>query len=137
MATIYSKIPINGFAGYTPEQIVKGLQREFYSISRPPEVRNPDDVSEYLAGWITHPTTGQFAIILPDVSITKHKLSNAERLITFLKTAINETQKEAVRKYWQNNSAIHIHQLWEYLFPAQTMTRAEMESEGWFAIDEI
>lgn len=137
MATIYSKIPVNGFAGYTPEQIAKGLQREFYSISRPPEVRNPDDVSEYLDGWLIHPQTGQFAIILPDVSITKHKLSNAQRLITFLKTAINDTKKDAVRNYWQNNSAIDIQQLFEYLFPAQTMTHAEMEAEGWFATDEI
>lgn len=135
MPELYAKIPINGFDGYTPLEIAKGLQLEFYSISRPPEVRDPRYVTEYLDGWLIHPQTGQYAIILPDVSITKHKLSNEERLITFLKTAINDTQKEAVRNYWQSNSAINIHQLYEFLFPGQTMTRAEMDAEGWFYTD--
>ena len=137
MADIYSKIPLAGFAGYTALEIAKGLQREFYSISRPPEVRNPDDISEYLAGWITHPITGQIAIVLPDISVRKHNMATPERLIEFLKDRLTEQQKQNVRTYYQNNGVISIQELFEQLFPSQTITRQELDAEGWFATIEI
>lgn len=137
MANIYSKIPLNGFGGFTAQQLAEGLQREFYRISRPPEIKDPNDVTEYLSGWMTHPQTGQLAIVLPDVTITKHNLADASRLIDFLKSVINQTKQTQVRNYWRDNKSIPIQELWEFLFPNQTLTHAEMEAEGWFVTEEV
>lgn len=137
MATLYSKIPVNGFGGYTPEQIARGLQKEFYNIQRPEQLHDANDNTKYLSGWIKHPTTGQLAIKLPEITIQKHNLADASKLINFLKDVLSDTKKQNIRDYWRDNQIIAIQQLWEYMFPAQTMTRAEMEQEGWFATIEI
>lgn len=136
MANIYSKIPLNGFGGFTAEQLAKGLQREFYRISHPPEIKDPNDVTEYLSGWITHPQTGQLAIILPDVTIRKHNLADPSRLIDFLKDVISQAKQDELVNYYRDNGSIPIQELWELLFPNQTLTHAEMEAEGWFATEE-
>lgn len=136
MANVYSKIPLNGFDGFTAEQLAEGLQKEFYRISRPETVADPKDVTKRLAGWITHPTTGELAIVLPDISIRKNSMADADGLINLLKSVISQDKQDKVVQDYQNNDSISIQELWEFLFPNETLNQAEMEAEGWFATEE-
>ncbi len=43
-------------AGLTSEQRAEAISYELWAISRPPQVRNPNDVTTYLFGWVKHPT---------------------------------------------------------------------------------
>lgn len=47
---------IQPITGYTAEQRAAAISAELWAISRPPKVRQPQDVSAYLFGWIEHPT---------------------------------------------------------------------------------
>jgi hypothetical protein len=43
-------------AGLTSEQRAEAISYELWAISRPPAIRNPNDVTTYLFGWVKHPT---------------------------------------------------------------------------------
>ena len=51
----YINLLIHPIAGYTAAQRVTEISAELWAISRPPKVRQPQDVSAYLFGWIEHP----------------------------------------------------------------------------------
>ncbi len=42
-------------AGLTSEQRAEAISYELWAISRPPAIRNPNDVTTYLFGWAKHP----------------------------------------------------------------------------------
>ena len=48
-------IKILPITGYTAEQRAEAISAELFAISRPPKVRQPQDVSAYLFSWIKHP----------------------------------------------------------------------------------
>ena len=43
-------------AGLTSYERAEAISYELWAISRPPAIRNPDDVTTYLFGWVKHPT---------------------------------------------------------------------------------
>lgn len=56
------------------------VSREYFRLSRPASVAEPDDVTKFLSGTIVHPTTGQVALYLPASDFLVHALASDEAL---------------------------------------------------------
>ena len=78
MATVY--LPVEAtIPGMTSAERAEAIDKEVWRLRRPLSVQSPQDVTQYYYPRITHPTTGQVAIvgdtdeqvkIHPDVDLT-------------------------------------------------------------------
>lgn len=57
-----------------------GVSREYFRLSRPVGVAQPDDVTKFLSSTIVHPTTGQVALFIPTSDFLVHALASDEAL---------------------------------------------------------
>jgi len=79
MATVY--LPVEAtIPGMDSAERAEAIDAEVWALRRPDSVRSPQDITRYYYPRITHPTTGQVAIvgdteenvrIHPDVDLTK------------------------------------------------------------------
>ena len=78
MATVY--LPVEPIEGMDSAERAEALDAETWALRRPDSVRSPQDVTRYYYPRITHPDTGQVAIvgqtdeevrISPEVDLTK------------------------------------------------------------------
>lgn len=62
------------------------LSRAIYQLTRPPEVRDPKDVSCFYCAWIQHPTRPEVAVmVVPETeTIPVHSVADGELLQTTL-----------------------------------------------------
>jgi predicted nucleotidyltransferase len=116
--------------GYTATERAQAISAELFAITRPPNLRNADDVSLYLFGWITRPTTGEAVLQADsDYVINVHPQNNLNNLIALMPD-LPQAVKDYLVDLIQNNQTITFGQL---LIGNETiLTNEQMATDGWF-----
>jgi len=92
-------IQILPMPGYTAQQRAEAISEELFAISRPKSVKSPDDISNYLFGWITHKTEDK-AILqgVFDYIIKVHPDKNIFNLTTLF-PELSQSEIEGLTNY--------------------------------------
>lgn len=114
-----------------PETRAANISRKFYQLGRPAQ---GSDVTQYLFGWIKHPTNDSIALVidttyqLPKGSLTATEITN---WLNETYPTLTTTQRNTLTNYVNQNTLIRISRL---ILTARIKlwTRAEMEARGWF-----
>ena len=131
MATVY--LPVQEtIPGMTSAERAEAIDREVWRLRRPLSVQSPNDVTQFYYPRITHPTTGQVAIvgdttenvrIHPDVDLTE--------LIALL-PEVPQAEKDGLVAFIDANRGGTVP--FGQLIPSTSiqLTEVEAEAEGWF-----
>jgi len=111
------------------ESLAKTISRELFRISKPTNA--PDDVTQYLFGWIVHPTTGEVALAFdPDLQIKVHPSRDVSVLVDIVAPNTPDDELQRLLSYVKANNVVTMRQLlpsWVILYD-----HADLEQEGWF-----
>ena len=131
MATVY--LPVEEtIPGMTSGERATAINAEVWSLRRPDSVKSPNDVTRYYYGQITHPTTGQVAIvgdtteevrIHPDVDLTD---------LLLLLPEVPQAEKDGLVMFIDANRGGSVP--FGQLIPSTStqLTQVEAEAAGWF-----
>jgi hypothetical protein len=129
----------------TSEQRAEAISYELWAISRPPQVRNPNDVTSYLFSWVKYADGGSDAKYLPSVVDTAldvdpsyliivHPENNLTNLIGLF-PELSEMERAMLAGFIQSQNAFPF----GYIIPQDfgVFTYEEMKADGWFKEEEI
>ena len=131
MATVY--LPVEAtIPGMTSAERAEGIDREVWRLRRPLSVQSPNDITQFYYPRITHPTTGQVAIvgdteenvrIHPDVDLTD---------LLALLPEVPQEEKDGLVLYIDANRGGTVP--FGQLIPSTStqLTQVEAEALGWF-----
>ena len=133
MATVY--LPVEPTADMTTEERAKAINAEVWSLRRPDSVKSAQDITRYYYPTITHPTTGQWAIvgntdeqvrIHPDVDLT---------VMISLMPEVPQVEKDQLVAYIDANRGGTV--AFSTFIPSSSvqLTEAEADAAGWFPAD--
>ena len=124
-------------AGLTSEQRADAISYELWAISRPPAVRNPNDVTTNLFGWVKHPTqdpayqevVNAALEVDPTYNIIVHPDNNLTNLIALF-PELTQQEKDTLAAYIESQQSFPF----QNIIPQDVtvFTEAEMEASGWF-----
>ncbi|MGB0378203.1 MAG: hypothetical protein ACPGGE_05210 [Poseidonia sp.] len=136
MATVY--LPVEAtIPGMTSAERATAINAEVWSLRRPDSVKSPNDVTRYYYPQITHPTTGQVAIvgdtdeqvrIHPDVDVTE---------LLLLLPEVPQAEKDGLVAFIDANRGGSVP--FGQLIPStsEQLTQVEAEAAGWFPDDPL
>ncbi len=136
MATVY--LPVEAtIPGMDSAERAEAIDAEVWALRRPDSVRSPQDITRYYYPRITHPTTGQAAIvgdteenvrIHPDVDLTK---------LLALLPEVPQAEKDGLVMFIDANRGGTVP--FGQLIPSTStqLTQVEAEAEGWFPDDPL
>ena len=136
MATVY--LPVEAtIPGMDSAERAEAIDAEVWALRRPDSVRSPQDITRYYYPRITHPTTGQVAIvgdteenvrIHPDVDLTK---------LLELLPEVPQAEKDGLVMFIDANRGGTVP--FGQLIPSTStqLTEVEAEAEGWFPDDPL
>ena len=131
MATVY--LPVEAtIPGMTSAERAEAIDAEVWCLRRPQSLQSPQDITRYYYPRITHPVTGQVAIvgdteesiyIHPDVDLTN---------LLALMPEVNQVEKDQLVAYINANKGGSV--LFSTLIPSSSdqLTQVEAEAAGWF-----
>ena len=131
MATVY--LPVEAtIPGMDSAERAEAIDAEVWALRRPDSLRSPQDITRYYYPRITHPTTGQVAIvgdteenvrIHPDVDLTK---------LLELLPEVPQAEKDGLVMFIDANRGGTVP--FGQLIPSTStqLTQVEAEAEGWF-----
>jgi hypothetical protein len=122
----------------TSAQRAEAISYELWAISRPLQVRNPDEVTSYMFGWVKHPTQDpNYEVVVdtalqvdPDYIIKVHPENNLNALVNLF-PELTETERAQLVGFIQSQQAFPF----QYIVPSTSkiFTHEEMVSAGWFS----
>jgi hypothetical protein len=130
-------------AGLTSEQRAEAISYELWAISRPPAIRNPNDVTTYLFGWVKHPTqdpayqevVNTALDVELDYNIIVHPENNLTNLIALF-PELSQAEKDGLAAFIESQQSFEF----RYIVPGgvTVYTKQQMEENGWFPkIEEL
>jgi hypothetical protein len=130
-------------AALTSEQRAEAISYELWAISRPPAIRNQNDVTTYLFGWVKHPTqdptytefVNTALEVELDYNIIVHPENNLTNLIALF-PELSQAEKDALSGFIESQQSFEF----RYIVPGGVTiyTRQQMEENGWFPkIEEL
>jgi len=129
MSTVY--LPVEPQLGMTSEERAEAINAEVWSLRRPDSVKSPNDVTRFYYPMVTHPTTGQVAIIGDTVEQIKiHDSVDLTALINLLPEVPQEEKDQLVAYINANkNGTVPF----SALIPSSSdqLTEAEADAAGW------
>jgi hypothetical protein len=129
MATVY--LPVEAtIAGMTSEQRATAINAEVWCLVRPASVQEPED-TKYLYGQITHPTTGEVAIVGDtDDELPVHPDVDLTELLELL-PEVPQAEKDGLVMFIDANRGSSVP--FGQLIPSTStqLTQAEAEALGW------
>ena len=135
MPIIY--LPVEPRLEMTSEERAKAINTEVWSLRRPDSVKSPNDVTRYYYSTITHPTTGQVAIVGDDTEQIKvHPSVDLTQLIALM-PEVPQGAKDQLVAYINANRGGTVP--FSALIPSSSaqLTEAEADAAGWFPDPEI
>ena len=135
MPIIY--LPVEPQAGMTSSDRADAINAEVWSLRRPDSVKSANDVTRKYYPEITHPTTGQVAIIGDTTEQIKvHQDVDLTSLIALL-PEVPQTEKDQLVAYINANRDGTVP--FSALIPSSSaqLTEAEADAAGWFPDPEI
>ena len=136
MATVY--LPVEAtIPGMDSAERAEAIDAEVWALRRPDSLRSPQDITRYYYPRITHPTTGQVAIvgdttediyIHPDVDLTE---------LLALLPEVPQAEKDGLVMFIDANRGGTVP--FGQLIPSTStqLTQVEAEAEGWFPDDPL
>jgi len=129
MATVY--LPVQPIEGMDSAERAEAIDAEVWRLRRPLSVQSPQDVTKYYYPRITHPTTGEVAIvgdtteqvrIHPDVDLTD---------LLALLPEVPQEEKDGLVMFIDANRGGTVP--FGQLIPSTStqLTQVEAEAEGW------
>lgn len=120
------------------------LSRQLYKLTRPAEVREENDVTEFYCGWHVHPETSAVVVALPETETVPVHVSADTTLLDPLllpfveQGAITEDDRAAIRTLIAESQGgqVNLVSLLPAFWAAQAMTQEQVEAAGWFAVEE-
>jgi len=130
-------------AGLTSEQRAEAISYELWAISRPPAIRNPNDVTTYLFGWTKHPTQDPAYTEVVDTAldveldynIIVHPENNLTNLIALF-PELSQAEKDGLAAFIESQQSFPF----QYIVPSDVtvFTYEQMKDAGWFPeIEEL
>lgn len=127
--------------GLTSEERSEQISYELWAISRPISIRNSNDVTSYIFGWIKHPTqdpsyteiVNTALLIDLDYNIVVHPQNNLTNLVSLF-PELTTQEKENLISYIESNQSFPF----KNIIPndVKVFTKKEMEDSGWFITEE-
>lgn len=127
-------------AGLTSYERAEAISYELWAISRPPAVRNPEDVTAYMFGWVKHTTkdstyadTVNVALEVDTAYIIKvHPENNLTNLIALF-PELSQQERDGLAWFISNSQSFPF----RAIVPQGVIlfTREQMKSAGWFPDD--
>lgn len=118
----------------------QSISEQFWKIRKP--ASNNNDVSKYYCGHIVH-SDGRVALQFPDELLKIHTSANLQPLIDLVTENLTEQQSSDVADHINGLIADDyelphtIENVLPSLFQGNLKTRAQMDSDGWFAGGDI
>jgi len=135
MSTVY--LPVEAtIPGMTSAERAEAIDAEVWCLVRPASVQLPQD-TKYIYPRITHPTTGQVAIVGDtDEQVRIHQDVDLTELLLLL-PEVPQAEKDGLVAYIDANRGGSVP--FSTLIPSSSsqLTQAEAESAGWFPDDLI
>jgi hypothetical protein len=129
-------------AGLTSEQRAEAISYELWAISRPPAIRNPNDVTTYLFGWVKHPTQDSAYTDIVNTAlevdlnynIIVHPENNLTNLIALF-PELSQAERDGLAAFIESQQSFPF----QYIIPQGTtvFTYEQMKDAGWFPEEEI
>ena len=128
-------IEITPIQGMSPTERAKAISRELYAISRPPKVRTEIERTDYLFGWIEHPTQARTVLLgIKNYTVNVHEENDLTNLLSLFPD-INNAELNALAGY------IKIHNAFEFndIIPsnANILSDAQMIEQGFITPLEL
>jgi hypothetical protein len=131
MATVY--LPVDAtIPGMTSAERATAINAEVWALRRPDSVRSPQDITRYYYPQITHPTTGQVAIVGDtDENVRIHPDVDLTQLLELL-PEVPQAEKDGLVMFIDANRGGTVP--FGQLIPSTStqLTQVEAEAEGWF-----
>ncbi len=135
MATVY--LPVEAtIPGMTSAERAEAIDAEVWRLIRPASVQLPQD-TKYIYPRITHPTTGQVAIVGDTTeSVPIHPDVDLTELLALL-PEVPQAEKDGLVMFIDANRGGTVP--FSTLIPSSSsqLTQAEAEAAGWFPDDPI
>jgi hypothetical protein len=129
-------------AGLTSAQRAEAISYELWAISRPLQVRNPDEVTAYMFGWVKHPTQDpnyQEVVdtalqVDPDYMVVVHPENNLNALVNLF-PELTEQERLQLVGFIKSQQAFPF----KFIVPSTSkiFTEEEMKDAGWFPESEM
>ena len=135
MATVY--LPVEPQLGMTSEERAKAINAEVWSLRRPDSVKSTQDITRYYYPTITHPTTGQWAIVGDTEEQVKiHPAVDMTAMIALM-PEVPQAEKDQLVAYIDANRGGTV-PFGTFIPSSSTqLTEAEADAAGWFPTDEL
>jgi|TARA_Y100000033_G_C2729507_1_gene102697 hypothetical protein len=121
----------------TTEERAMAINAEVWSLRRPDSVKSPQDVTRYYYPTITHPTTGQWAIVgETDEQVRIHQDVDMTVMISLM-PEVPQDEKDQLVAYIDANRGGTV--AFSTFIPSSStqLTHAEAEAAGWFPDDTL
>ena len=125
-------IPIEGMSATERAQ---AISRELYAISRPPKVRTEIERTNYLFGWVEHPTQARTVLLgIKNYTVNVHQENDLTNLLALFPD-INNEELNTLAGYIKIHNAFEFHDI----IPsnANILTDAEMIEQGFITPPEL
>ena len=135
MATVY--LPVEPQLGMTSAERAEAIDREVWRLRRPLSVQSPNDITQFYYPRITHPTTGQVAIVgQTDEEVKIHPDVDLTDLLALL-PEVPQAEKDGLVMFIDANRGGTVP--FGQLIPSTStqLTQVEAEAEGWFPDDPL
>jgi hypothetical protein len=131
MATVY--LPVEAtIPGMDSAERAEAIDREVWRLRRPLSVQSPNDITQFYYPRITHPTTGQVAIVgQTDEEVKIHPDVDLTDLLELL-PEVPQAEKDGLVMFIDANRGGTVP--FGQLIPSTStqLTEVEAEAEGWF-----
>ena len=131
MATVY--LPVQEtIPGMTSAERAEAIDREVWRLRRPLSVQSPNDITQFYYPRITHPTTGQVAIVGDTTEEVKiHPDVDLTNLLALL-PEVPQVEKDGLVAFIDANRGGTVP--FGQLIPStsEQLTQVEAEAAGWF-----
>jgi hypothetical protein len=109
------------------------ISAELFAISRPPAVRNMEDVSNYLFGWVAHPTENEAVLMgVANYQIKVHPQNNLTALMALF-PSLTEAEKAGLTAYIESSQSFPF----QNILPSTTEILTEEEFNNQYQQNEI
>jgi hypothetical protein len=136
MATVY--LPVEAtIPGMTSAERAEAIDREVWRLRRPLSVQSPNDITQFYYPRITHPTTGQVAIVgQTDEQIYINPLVDLTELLALM-PEVPQEEKDGLVMYIDANRGGTVP--FGQLIPSTSTQLTEVEAIflGWLPEDPI
>jgi len=131
MATVY--LPVEEtIEGMTSAERAEAIDREVWRLRRPLSVQSPNDITQFYYPRITHPETGQVAIVgQTDEEVRIHPDVDLTELLALL-PEVPQEEKDGLVMFIDANRGGTVP--FGQLIPSTStqLTQVEAEAAGWF-----